>query len=175
MNTLDVSVWLIPSNKDLLIFQPLVNQLAHKYHSYPFIPHITLYHPQTSLHPDKVVSILQKHSRHFKTIKLKSLDVSYSNIFTQTLYIKYLLSKSLSQLFDIIKPEFSKHREYHLAPHLSLLYSHHITPTQQSLEAKASATPTHSSRQNHGHCQIRYHHRHWVRCTQMGNILWILS
>ncbi len=44
---LDVSLWLVPIPEQEKQIQTTIDTLAKKYHAFPFIPHLTIYHFDT--------------------------------------------------------------------------------------------------------------------------------
>ena len=116
------SFWLVPQEPELSAYQGLINQLADRFGTVPFCPHITLYSGPadlgTALPPAP-------------PIELDVVKLAHTAHFAKTLYIQLALSSALEQLVERLVATFlPKVQPPPLDPHLSLLY-HRLEPAPQ--------------------------------------------
>ena len=136
----DVSVWLVPQTNQLLGLQQTVDDLAARFNSYSFIPHITLYHPQTLIPVQEVTQTIEQIVAGSGPIDLEFEAILWGDVFTQTFYLRYKSNQYLQSLLSKLKTKFADRIDYNLAPHLSLVYSHQMTEIDKQKQ-KASLNP----------------------------------
>lgn len=131
----DVSVWLLPEESQMRQLQTEVDCLSQAYQSESFLPHLTLFYLGTALPVDDVVNAAKIISKSFPRVTTDSIEVSYSDIFSQTLYVKYQLTDQLNAMVTMMNESFDPEFNFKLVPHLSLVYSTKMTADQKRLEA----------------------------------------
>ena len=115
-----ITYWLIPAEPAHSSFQDLINDLARQYDAPVFEPHMTIH---VGLHGlDVAERVAEKASACCGRIKVKILEVSHSNDFTKTLFVRFALHTKLSWLNEIIRCAAKDSSDYRLKPHVSLLY-----------------------------------------------------
>ncbi|MEO0350540.1 MAG: hypothetical protein AAF282_10895 [Cyanobacteria bacterium P01_A01_bin.15] len=115
------SFWLIPQEPELSTYQGLINQLADRFGTVPFCPHVTLYSG-----PAEVGTALPS----VPPIVLDVVKPAHTAHFAKTLYIQLALSSALEQLVERLVAFLPKVQPPPLDPHLSLLY-HRLEPAAQ--------------------------------------------
>jgi 2'-5' RNA ligase len=126
-----IAHWLIPAEPAHRFFQDLINDLARRYDAPVFEPHVTIYVGANST--DAVNTTLSKAARDCKRIMLQALEVSHSDDFIKTLFVEFGLSTKLRQLNQVIRSAARDSSDYHLKPHLSLLYKRMSVQTRHRL------------------------------------------
>jgi hypothetical protein len=120
--------------------QKTIDDLARRYGTFSFVPHITLYHLGTSLPLHEVLPVIKQCSEDIRPFHLDLEGLFHSDQFTKTLYARYHISNPLQELYDgLIKP-FSIH-PYELAPHLSLIYKNGMDDDLKKREEKKIKVP----------------------------------
>jgi 2'-5' RNA ligase len=115
-----IAYWLIPSEPARSYFQSLINDLAQLYNAPLFEPHVTVHVGANCA--DAVNRVLSKAARGCERIVLQALEVSYSSEFVKTLFVQFALNAQLRRLNQSIRTAAQNSADYHLNPHLSLLY-----------------------------------------------------
>ncbi len=137
----DISIWLIPEKKQESDLQKTINDLARQYETYPFVPHITLYHLKNSMPLHEILPVIKTCSKNVRPFYLDLEGLFHSDQFTKTLYARYRISGALQSLFDKLKKPFSV-QPYELAPHLSLIYKNDMNEDRKKQEEKRIKIPT---------------------------------
>lgn len=133
---MDFSFWLIPEKSQKDFFQKIINDLAKKYKSFSFEPHITLYHFENNQNQKEIINLLEENLTNANKIFVEFKKLDYSDIFTKTLYCQMKLNQKLINLYQKAKTVFSKFGEYQLNPHLSLIYKNNMKVEDKEKEIK---------------------------------------
>jgi 2'-5' RNA ligase len=123
--------WLIPAEPVHRFFQDLINDLARRYDTPVFEPHVTIYVGADST--DAVDTTLSKVARDCEPIVLQALEVSHSDKFIKTLFVEFGLNAKLRQLNQVIRNAAQDLSDYDLKPHLSLIYKRMSVQTRRCL------------------------------------------
>jgi 2'-5' RNA ligase len=115
-----IAYWLIPSEPARSYFQNLINDLAQRYNAPEFEPHVTVHVGVDCT--DTVGEVLSKAARGCEPIVLQSLEISGSSEFTKTLFVRLAVTAQLQWLNQSIRIAAQNPSDYHLNPHLSLVY-----------------------------------------------------
>jgi hypothetical protein len=115
-----IAYWLIPSEPAHSIFKRIINDLACRYDAPVFEPHVTIDVGADRAAPAK--NALSAAVRECKLIALEPLGIHHSDEFIKTLFVEFAMSAELSKINGIIRREANDRSQYHLKPHLSLLY-----------------------------------------------------
>jgi len=117
------AVWYLFDKDDENYLCEIIGNLAKKYNSSSFIPHITAYGLL-----DIDLKILDKEI--FKTIQgvnSFSVDVTtinFSNNFWKSFFIEILPNKHFTKINNSLTKKLSQFSKYSFSPHISLLYKH---------------------------------------------------
>jgi hypothetical protein len=115
-----IAYWLIPTEPACGFFGKVIADLAWKYDGPVFEPHLTVY--VGSDQAEVAEEIFSRGAIDCEPIQLKAIDVSYSDEFTKTLFVRFMSNAKLEQLSQIIRQASEAPRDYQFEPHLSLLY-----------------------------------------------------
>ena len=115
-----IAYWLIPAEPTRSFFQGMINDLARRYDTPLFEPHVTIH--VGANHADAAESAILQAARACKPIKLKALKIGHSSEFIKTLFVQFALNTELRRLNEIIRNAARDSSHYELSPHLSLLY-----------------------------------------------------
>lgn len=119
MNTF--SVWLVPQKEDKEYLDKVIRELAQKYDSPIFIPHITLF-VDVKIEEDRLKSATEEIFSGIKPFVVRKKDLNQSDNFFKTVFIEFEQNEIFKKLYD----EFSiqvEQRDFSLfKPHLSLIY-----------------------------------------------------
>ncbi|MCS6956535.1 MAG: hypothetical protein NZM02_01660 [Patescibacteria group bacterium] len=137
---MDFSFWLIPEKNQKKFFQKIIDNLAQKYSSCSFIPHLTIYYipPQNkkNLEIKTILKILKENFNSEEKINLQFSHLDFSDIFTKTLYCQMKTNQQLINLYDKFKKFFGNYSDYQLNPHLSLIYKNNMNVEDKKKEIK---------------------------------------
>jgi len=118
----DVSIWLVPSEDQRVALRKEVDRLAARYGSCGFTPHITAYYLGTSWDDNEVVKLVNEASVGVEQIEVVAEGIDYTDVFTQTLFVKYRVNQAYEDYYQKLRSRFMP-SDYRGEPHLSLVYS----------------------------------------------------
>jgi putative hydrolase of the HAD superfamily len=127
-----VSFWLVPRRCDRNAFQTLINALAHRYDTVPFIPHVTLYSGPCSVSPT-LDAWLDQAVQGIPPFELDIDGLRYSHQFSKTLFVQLRPNDTLHRLATRLRQVLPHLTAYDFDPHLSLIYKALNEATQQTL------------------------------------------
>jgi len=140
MKKISVSVWLIPEEYQRKLLQETINTLSNRYGAFSFIPHITIYHLETS-DVGSVIAATEMIAKNTKVLSLNLNKISYSNVFTKTLFAQYEINPDLKRLNIEFKKVFSDFPQYEINPHLSLIYKNNMSDNDKLEEIQKIKVP----------------------------------
>jgi 2'-5' RNA ligase len=115
------SIWLLPAEPVRSALRTTVRNLASKYESADFEPHVTLYSGETT---DEAITLAA--SEVFKQhlpLTLNPVRIAHSDIYHKTFFIQFSATPQLTLAAAVAKTGFPPHCNYELDPHLSMLYA----------------------------------------------------
>lgn len=133
---MDMSIWLIPREDQLNFFRKIINDLAHKYNTCSFAPHVTLYSFNNNFNKEEIITGLNNYFLNEKRISLEFDGIKYSDLFTKTLYCQLKMNEQIESLYQKTKKIFLKFGDYQLNPHLSLIYKNNMSVDDKQKEIK---------------------------------------
>lgn len=115
------SLWLMPQGNKYQLVSNVINDLAIKYNSPVFEPHVTLI-GEVSGDEHEIVEKTEEFASHTAafTIQLENIDIQ--DYFFRALFIKAKASRELLNLHKNAKQIFSMQNIPEYMPHVSLLY-----------------------------------------------------
>ena len=131
-----IAYWLIPSEPAHGFFQRIINDLACRYDTPVFEPHVTIH--VGADRADAARKALRDATRECKLITLTPLGIDQSDEFIRTLFVQFAMSAELRKGSDIIREAADDSSQYELKPHLSLLYKNLAAATRRELAASIS-------------------------------------
>jgi 2'-5' RNA ligase len=114
-------------------FQQIVNDLARRYDAPVFEPHVTVH--VGADHADAAKEAIAGAARECTPITLTPIGIHKSEKFVKTLFVQFAASAKLRRLNEIIRNAAHDSPQYHLEPHLSLLYKKMEAATRRELAA----------------------------------------
>lgn len=138
---LSVSIWLIPQKDQEVGLRKIIDNLSSRYDSFSFIPHITIYHVNEAQNLSEILTLAEKISQNAKVFAVNLEKVSYSDMFTKTLYAQYEISPDLQSIYEDFKKELSDQSPYEINPHLSLIYKNNMDSSDKNKEIKNITAP----------------------------------
>ncbi len=115
------SLWLVPDLKSAEPLQLTIDNIAAKYKSLPFYPHMTVYSPLT----ESVLALtpkLEDFACSNKPLQLRGKAFSHREIFYQSLFIELDVSYELQQFHKNAVNIFGHDSSTVFFPHVSLAY-----------------------------------------------------
>jgi 2'-5' RNA ligase len=115
-----IAYWLVPAEPAQSFFERTIVDLARRYRSPVFDPHVTVH-----VGPDRagfVDQLISQAASGCEPVRLEVLEVRHSGEFTKTLFVQFALNAKLRQLNETIRTAAQDPSDYQLKPHLSLLY-----------------------------------------------------
>lgn len=115
------SVWLIPQKKDEKELSKIVKNLAQRYDSPAFIPHLTLLGGVT-INFDDLKSAIDEVFENKKPFVINKTKLNQSEQFFKTIFIEFESSKTLKNIFLELSKKTDKIDLESFKPHISLIY-----------------------------------------------------
>jgi 2'-5' RNA ligase len=139
MQARGVSLWLVPEGPEAQAIGALIAELACRFGTPDFAPHVTLL-AGLALHPDAVVGRCHELARGLHPLPLRFLGVQRGTDYFRALYA--LASPDLPILDARQRAEtlFAAHPRESFLPHLSLLYGSLPAETVRLLAEEVSAS-----------------------------------
>lgn len=116
-----VSYWLIPVKEDGDILQSVIDQLAARFETPSFPPHLTLFAGPTATNQEPR-HLLDSLTPELVPKQLAVTRVDFSDRYTMTLFLRCQTVPQLNSLHQMIRTS-APPCNYCLDPHLSLLYA----------------------------------------------------
>ena len=114
-----IAYWLIPTEPARSFFQGVINDLARRYNTPVFEPHMTIHVGSDGVEAEEVIG---KALSGCRLAQAKVVKVCESGEFIKTLFVQFAPDKKLQQLNETIRDAAQDSSHYQLNPHLSLLY-----------------------------------------------------
>jgi 2'-5' RNA ligase len=120
MSRFEHSFWLLPAEPLSTRLRGVVAELAAKYDTAPFEPHVTLY---CGLSDDRTTSaVLERVAAQFRPMNLAFEKLDRTEEYTKTLFVQFEESSAARELSETIRSLCAQPSDYGLNPHLSLIY-----------------------------------------------------
>lgn len=126
-----LSIWLVPKGNDLSNLSTIINDLADKYKSPVFTPHLTLF-GDTKVDFQVLKSAVDEVFTNVKPFKVKSTGISQSELFFKTVFIEFNLDENLTNLFNNVSSKTDNRSIDSFKPHISLIYK--MMPKEEKLK-----------------------------------------
>lgn len=131
-----VVYWLIPAEPARRFLAATIAELAARFDAPLFEPHVTLYATQTG-HEDPA-HVLTRALADCQSFRLSAQDIQHSDEFTKTVFVQFAPSPPLANLSRTLRQASTRHDEYELNPHLSLIYQAMPRATRAVVAASVS-------------------------------------
>lgn len=135
----DFSIWLLPSTETSAYLKSIIVDLAKQYNAPNFEPHLTLFCGSTP-NLEKTTADLERFASDQDSIELTIQEVDATKDFHKTLFLQFGLTEQLANLNKSIQSELDPNSQYHLNPHMSLLYKALKLHKKKALAEKIDAT-----------------------------------
>jgi 2'-5' RNA ligase len=130
-----IAYCLLPAANDIELLRAIVNKLAQTQDAPAFEPHLTLY--VSSLNPtDDGEKTVKEFACAFTPVHLKVSEVQESDLYTKTLFLKFVPDGEVDRMYSWLKQASSAPSEYTFSPHLSLMYKTLSQAARESLKAE---------------------------------------
>jgi 2'-5' RNA ligase len=126
-----LTYWLIPAEPMRSYFSGMISDLARRFNAPLFEPHVTLYVTESGNESPR--EVLKETLRNIKPPSLSVTAINYSDEFTKTLFVEFRPDESLARLNAKLRAGSVSQPEYHLNPHLSLIYKTMASETKVQL------------------------------------------
>lgn len=114
--------WLVPEKETCQKLAQIINSLAKQTQSPPFEPHLTLYFGAYTSH-NTVQNIAQELSQATSPIALQVAGIKKTPAIFKSLFIQFLADNNLFDMVNHIEQHLNPPENFHLDPHLSLMYA----------------------------------------------------
>ena len=113
-------LWLLPEEKIYSKYLGIISQIASKYQTKKFIPHVTLI-KRLSIKEKNVISLTDKFVKSLEPVKIKFEKFGYTERKYRCLFISVSKTPEIRKA-HIKANEIFKHIEELFLPHLSIIY-----------------------------------------------------
>lgn len=136
-----ISIWLVSQENQEVQLRKIINDLASRYGAFSFVPHITAYHFDNVRDLNEVMNQTKEIAGQSLPFSLDLESVSYSDIFTKTLYAQYKINSHLKNLYEQFRKRFFDQFPYEINPHLSLIYKNNMSEIDKKKEINRILVP----------------------------------
>lgn len=112
--------WLVPAEPAKSFLASTIADLATRFDAPLFEPHVTIY--AGAQRDENADQVLIRALGGTRRIRLSVRDIQYSDEFTKTVFVQFEPNPTLSHLCRALQQASASPDEYHLNPHLSLIY-----------------------------------------------------
>ena len=116
-----LTYWLIPAEPALSHFASVISDLAGRFDAPVFEPHVTVYATRMGKDEDGG-ALIEQLVADCPNYSLRISGAGSSDEFTKTAFVEFQPDEALSRLSANFRQASSNKDEYHLDPHLSLIY-----------------------------------------------------
>ncbi len=133
-----IAYWLMPAPPVRDFFVTLIGDLARRFDAPVFEPHLTTYVGDASAaHARRVI---REVAMDFGQIEMPVAGVRFSEEFFKTVFVQFFASAALTQLSAAIESRSINAGEYHIDPHVSLIYKT-MLPDEKNKLARSLQLP----------------------------------
>jgi hypothetical protein len=115
-----IAYWLMPAAPMRDFFATLITELAQRFDAPFFQSHLTIYVENAS--HEHATRVIEEVAADFGQIGMSVAGVRFSEEFFKTVFVQFFASAALTRLSEAIQSRSVDAAEYHLDPHLSLIY-----------------------------------------------------
>lgn len=115
------AIWYLFDKDDTTYLFRIIKELAKKYHSTIFVPHITAYgliDIDLKTLDEKIISVIKE----IKSFTIEKKRISVSKNFWKTLFIEIESNKHFIKINNNLTEQFFQYTKYEFVPHVSLIY-----------------------------------------------------
>ncbi|GHO41965.1 2'-5' RNA ligase family protein [Ktedonospora formicarum] len=126
------SLWLMPAGATAQKFSELITQLAQRYSSPQFPPHVTLI-GSIEAQEDEIVPKAKELASLLHPYHLQLANVDYTDLYYRTLVVRIEASEEVMSAYQRAKSLFPNVTKPEYMPHLSLLYGDFSVETKKEI------------------------------------------
>ena len=131
------AIWLVPRQPDCAILQTLIADLAGRFSSPEFIPHLTIFSCRRSALQEEL-AITAALARRCPPLTLRTSGLAFRDRLTQTLFVRLRSDNQLHWLRDSLQDKLRQTSIHDFEPHVSLLYQFLPVPVREKLTREIS-------------------------------------
>ena len=131
------SLWLRPTQIQIDEISRIISELAHRYRTTPFPPHITLLSSLT-VELDSIEKACQKIIDRIHSFEIPMQNIAYTTAFYRNFFIMAEPTSTLTTLHEDMKTELEFETSEDFVPHVSLLYGNLDVKTKECLKDELS-------------------------------------
>ena len=124
------SIWLVPQKKDGEYLTDVIKNLAKKFDSPVFGPHISVY--DATIEKEQLIKILKDCTLGMRPFNLQVDKLNYTDHIFKTVFAEIEEDEILNNLYERLKNALKNFGEYEMKPHISLIYKK--MPSQEKVE-----------------------------------------
>ena len=129
MSSYAIAYWSMPADAAREFFDGIIRELAIRFGAPPFEPHLTLFiAPEASRAPREVLGEIPS-----PDLVLTAREIGWGEKFTETLFVRFERNQRLLDLVEAIRKSSGGSEQYHIDPHLSLIYKKLPAKTKHAL------------------------------------------
>lgn len=127
------SIWLVPTETDVLKVSKTIKELSDRHEATPFLPHITIYGAITA--PlDEVINAAKESVSGLTPFTVEKEKLDYATEWAKTLFIQIKPSEKLNAILRKLRKKLIGYGDYALDPHMSLVYKEEMTEEEKLKE-----------------------------------------
>jgi 2'-5' RNA ligase len=134
------SVWLIPGKPYFEQFTHTIKSLAASYHSFTFLPHVSIYRIKNTELKDFATTV-NPHIARLSAIPVQFGGLQFSSLVNKTLYLPVVHSPQLKTLHASLQSAFHNFDPLPYDPHVSVLYKRTMSDADKKTEVQRVKVP----------------------------------
>ena len=135
MSLLKYSLWLMPAGATEQKFSQLISQLAQRYSSPTFLPHVTLI-GSIEAQEEEILTKAQELASLLHPYPLQLTNVDYTDFYYRALFVRVEASAEVLSAYQQARKLFPSAQKTDYMPHLSLLYGDFSVETKKEIIQK---------------------------------------
>ena len=115
------AIWFLFGKDDSIYLEQIIKELATRYHSPFFIPHMTVY-GLVNTNLETIDNLILESIKDVKPFLVEKNSIDYSDDFWKTLFIEIKQNLYLNRINEKLTNGLSKFSNYEFSPHISVIY-----------------------------------------------------
>lgn len=120
------SISLVPQQAEVIFLSKIISQLAQKYHSFPFTPHVTIYGAVKNVEENIVIDATNYALKDIGPFTVQVEKINFTDSLSKTLFLEMKLNETLLKIHSRLREKLRNYQDYILKPHLSLIYKQNL-------------------------------------------------
>lgn len=128
-----LSLWLVPTETDVVKVAPVIKSLSERHGTTPFLPHITIY-GAINAPLDVTINAAKESVNGVTPFVVEKEKLDYTTEWAKTLFIQIKPNERFNSILSKLRKRLLQYGDYALNPHMSLVYKKEMTEEEKLKE-----------------------------------------